>query len=113
MTVKIPAKKTKVNNNDTSDICGLNDFVDLDSNSYCSTENNKLKSLQDGILGKQWLNSDHMNHVNKLMIEAGYSLSGFWDTMLAPVLQKNGTWHIPAKDFRCQNSPSTNIYYNN
>ena len=62
MTVKIPAKKTKVNNNDTSDICGLND---LESNSYCSTANNKLKSLQDGILGKQWLTSDHMNDVNE------------------------------------------------
>ena len=32
--------------------------------------------------------------------------------MLAPVLQKNGTWHIPAKGFRSQNSPSTNIHYN-
>ena len=100
----------KVNNNDTSDICGLNDFIDLESNYYCSTENNKLKSLQDGILGKQWLTSDHMKHVNK--IGAGYSLSGFQDTMLAPVLQKNGTWHIPAKGFRSQNSPSTNIHYN-
>ena len=50
MTVKIPAKKTKVNNNDTSDICGLNDFVDLERNSYFSTENNKLKSLHNGIL---------------------------------------------------------------
>ena len=43
-------KKTKVNNNDTSDICGLNDFKDLESNSYCSTENNKLKSLQMAFL---------------------------------------------------------------
>ena len=32
--------------------------------------------------------------------------------MLVPVLQKNGTWHIPAKGFRNQNSPSTNICYN-
>ena len=53
-----------------------------------------------------------MDHVNKLMIEADYSLSGFQDTMLAPVLKKNGTWHIPAKGFRSQNSPSTNIHYN-
>ena len=53
-----------------------------------------------------------MNHVNKLMVEAGYSLSGFQDTMVAQVLEKKGTWHIPAKGFRSQNSPPTNIHYN-
>ena len=74
--MNISYERNLYNNNDTSDICCLNDLIDVESNSYCSTENNKLKS-QDSILGKQWLTSDHMNHVNKLVIEAGFSLSGF------------------------------------
>ena len=32
--------------------------------------------------------------------------------MLAPILQKNGTWHIPASGFNSQKLPSANIHYN-
>ena len=64
------------------------------------------------ILGKHWLTSDHMTNVNNLMLHAGYSLSGFQGTMLAPVLKKDGMWHIPADGFKSQRSPSTNIHYN-
>ena len=47
-----------------------------------------------------------------LLLQAGYSVNGFQDTMLAPVLKKNDMWHIPAEGFKNQTSPSTNIQYN-
>ena len=43
------------------------------------------------------------------MLDAGYSVSGFQDTVLAPALQKNGTWHIPANQF--QQSETTICQY--
>ena len=46
------------------------------------------------------------------MQQADYSVNGFQGTLLAPVLKKNGMWHIPAEGFNSQRSPSTNIHYN-
>ena len=46
------------------------------------------------------------------MLNAKYTVSGFQDTMLAPILQKNGRWHIPGDGFTCQKPPSANIHYN-
>ena len=46
------------------------------------------------------------------MVNADYSVSGYQDTMLAPILQKNGTWHIPASGSNSQKPPSANIPYN-
>ena len=56
--------------------------------------------------------SDHMSAVNKLMIETRYSVHGFQETTLAPVLKKDGTWHIPSNGFESKNSPSVNLHYN-
>ena len=85
------------------------DTVDLDDNAEIIS---KGKTVTDGILGKEWLNSDHMSAVNKLMIEARYSVHGFQETTLAPVLKKDGTWHIPSNGFESKNSPSVNLHYN-
>ena len=40
-----------------------------------------MKFLKDGMLGKQWLRSDHMGHVSKLILDTGYLLNGFQDTI--------------------------------
>ena len=84
-----------------------NDFIDIDS----SMLSEKEKALTN-IHGKQWLNSDHMSHVNKLMVDAGFSINGLQDTLLAPTLQKSGKWQIPANGFNSQKPPSVNIHYN-
>ena len=34
------------------------------------------------------------------------------DSIIGPVLKKNGMWYIPTKGFNSQRSPSTNIHYN-
>ena len=52
-----------------------------------------------------------MSNVNKLMLDIGYSVNGFQDSLLAPVFQK-GRWHIPANGFSSKKSPSVNIHYN-
>ena len=92
-----------------SDVCKLDELVSLE-NDTCDVK--QENSRRDSLLGKQWLTSDHMNNVNKLMQQAGYSVQGFQDTLLAPVLKKNGMWHIPTEGFNSQRSPSTNIHYN-
>ena len=95
------------------DTCIHNDLVELESRSdILSKEKGELQHLTNGILGMQWLTSDHMSNVNKLMIKDEYSLHGFQDTLLAPVKKKNGTWHIPASGFKNQKQPSANIHYN-
>ena len=71
-------------------------------NVYKPRVHGNTKHLTNGILGMQWLTSDHMSNVNKLMIKDEYSLHGFQDTLLAPVKKKNGTWHIPASGFKNQ-----------
>ena len=101
------SRNTNIPENNNS--CKLNDLIHLENDSDCVTQERDLK---DSILGKQWLNSDHMSSVNILLQQAGYSVNGFQDTMLAPVLKKNGTWQTPAEGFKSQISPSTNIYYN-
>ena len=70
------------------------------------------KTVMNGPLGKQWLSSDHMNDVNKSMLDAGFDVSGFQETTLAPVLNKDAMWHIPDNGFESKKSPSVNIYYN-
>ena len=92
-----------------SDVCKLDELVSLENDTCDVKEEN---TGRDSILRKQWLTSDHMNNVNKLMQQAGYSINGFQDILLAPVLKKNGMWHIPAEGFNSQRSPSTNIHYN-
>ena len=98
-----------MDNNGYDNSCKIDDLIDLESNMDYDTQE---KNLTDDILGKHWLTSDHMTNINNLMLHAGYSLSGFQDTMLAPVLKKDGAWHIPADGFKSQRSPSTNIHYN-
>ena len=96
-------------NNGYYNRCKIDDVIHLESNmDYCKQQ----KNLTADILGKHWLTSDHMTNVNNVMLYAGYSLSGFQDTMLAPVPKKDGIWHIPADGFKSQRSPSTNIHYN-
>ena len=41
------------------------------------------------IFGKKWLDRDHMNLVNKLILDAGSSLHGFQDIMLVIIWEKN------------------------
>ena len=53
-----------------------------------------------------------MSNVNKLMLKESYSLNGFQETNLAPVLLKNGTWITSDNGFRNQSAPSTNVHYN-
>ena len=60
-------------------------LIHLENDSDCVT---KERDLKDSTLGKQWLNSDHMSSVNILLQQAGYSVNGFQDTMLAPVLKR-------------------------
>ena len=69
------------------------------------------QDMKDNIIEKHWLNSDYMSKVSKLMLQAGYSLNGFQDTLLAPLLKKNGAWHIPTDGSKSQRSPSTTIHY--
>ena len=94
------------------DTCIHNDLANLESKSdILSKEKSELQHLTNGILATQWLTSDHMSNVNKLMTKDGYSLNGFQDTLLAPI-KKNGTWHIPANGFKNQKPSSANIHYN-
>ena len=94
------------------DTCIHNDLVNLESKSgILSKEKSELQHLTNGTLVTQWLISDHMSNVNKLMTKSGYSLHGFQETLLAPI-KKNGTWHIPANGFKNQKPPSVNIHYN-
>ena len=60
-----------------SDVCKLDELVSLE-NDTCDVK--QENTGRDSILGKQWLTSDHMNNVNKLMQQAGYSVNGFQDT---------------------------------
>ena len=69
-------------------------MIDLESN----TNHSAVKYIENSIVGKEWLTSDHMSNVDKLMLDAGYSVNGFQDSLLAPVFQK-GRWHIPANGF--------------
>ena len=68
--------------------------------------------MKDSILGQQWFNTDHLSKFNRLIQQAGYSLNGFKDTLLTPLLKKNGVWHIPADGFKSLRSPVTNHHYN-
>ena len=78
-----------------------NDFIDIESDMLSEKE----KALTN-IHVKQWLNSDHMSHVNKLVVDAGFPISGLQDTLLAPTLQKSGKWQIQANGFK---QPETTI----
>ena len=88
--IKEPKISKLADQNEPSDLISFEciDTVDLDDNAEIIS---KGKTVTDGILGKEWLNSDHMSAVNKLMIEARYSVHGFQETTLAPVLKKDGT----------------------
>ena len=79
------AKKSRnANIAENNNFCNLNDLIHLENDSHCITQE---KGLKDSILGKQWLNSDHMNSVNILLQQTGYSVNGLQDTMLAAVLK--------------------------
>ena len=92
-----------------TDNCKSNDLVCFERIDVIDHEND---SSTENILGKQWLTSDHMNIVNKLMLEASFAVNGFQETTLAPVLRKDGTWHIPENGFEAKQAPSVNIHYN-
>ena len=87
--------------------CG--DVIDIES---VPTDTSGCQALEYAVLGNQWLNSDQMYSINMLILDARYNVNGFQDTMLAPILQKNGKWHIPGDGFTSQKSPSANIHYN-
>ena len=115
--INMPGKRTKlidlVDKTKSPDKYALNDLINLEGESRnVPIETNEMKFLKDWILGKQWLSSDHMGHVNKLILDAGYSLNGFQDTILAPVLQKDQTWFIPDNGLQSQAPPSVNVHYN-
>ena len=102
-------KKFKVISNECLNM--LKELIDLESANQCTTFNDN-KRANYNILGKQWLTSNHISSVNKLIVDVGNSLNVFQDTLLVPVLEKKGTWHIPANGFRGQKLSSTNIHYN-
>ena len=106
-------KKPKLTNiakhTDLLDIYGHGDVIDIES---VSTDTSGCQALKNAILGKQWLNSAQMYNANMLILDARYNVNGFQDTMLAPILQKNGQWHIPVDGLISQKAPSANIHYN-
>ena len=107
-------KKPKLENiakhSDLLDMYERSDLIDIESS--VSIDTSGCQTLKNALLGNQWLNSDQMYNVNKLMLDAKYTVNGFQDTMLAPILQKNGRWHIAGDGFTCQKPPSANIHYN-
>ena len=82
-------KKPKLTNiakhDDLLDTYGCGDAIDIES---VSIDTSGHQTLENAILGKQWLNSDQMYNVNKLILDARYNINGLQDTMLAPILQK-------------------------
>ena len=53
-----------------------------------------------------------MSAVNKMMITANFSVNGFQETVLMPILQKDNSWFSPSNGFQPRESPSVNIHHN-
>ena len=106
---KKPKLENRAKHSDLLDMYVRSDLIDIESSASIDTSG--CQALKNALLGN-WLNSDQMYNVNKLMLNANYTFNGFQDTMLAPILQKNGRWHIPGDGFTCQKPPPANIHYN-
>ena len=53
-----------------------------------------------------------MSAVNKMIITANFSVNGFQETVLVPILQKDNSWFSPSNWFQPRESPSLNIHHN-
>ena len=71
------------------------------------------KKEKYSLLGKSWLTSKHISVINKMMIPSDFAVSGFKETTLVPILEKDNTWRYPANGFEGRISPTVNIYHNN
>ena len=100
--------------NSSSDLLTTLDCTDNLDHASNSTDlgNKATTTVTHGIFGKQWLSSDHMSEVNKLMLEAGFCGNRFQEKNTVPLLNKGGMWCIPDNGFESKKSPSVNIHYN-
>ena len=45
------------------------------------------------------------------MLDSDFSVSGFQETPLVPILQNKGSWLIPEDGFESRTTPTVNIYH--
>ena len=107
-------KKSKLISNSSSNLLTTLDHTDsLDhANNSTNLDTKTTTTVTNGILGKQWLSSDHMNEITKLMLEAGFCVYRFQEATLASMLNRDVMWCIPDYGFESKKSPSVNIHYN-